>query len=172
MADVLCTNNAIGCPSGATRPTSAHPTQTATSYTRATQNKQRLVNWQDNPNYSVITQAQARYEYNSQCKEQISFYISRMNMVGMREHNKTSTNSESTFSSVWGQMYLWKIFKGMMLVFWAFSLLTTNPEEKKKNKPTDPLHLPYLFCCIGYYQGPYLAFFRLPFTVIFLSDCW
>lgn len=126
MADVLCTNNAIGCPSGGIRPTSAHPTQTATSYTQDTQNKQRLVNWQDNPNYSVITQAQARYEYNSQCKEQILFYISRMNVVAMREHNKTSTNFESTFSSLWGQLYLWKIFKGMTLVFSVFSLLTAN----------------------------------------------
>lgn len=139
MADVLCANNAIGCPSGAIRPTSAHPTQTATSYTQDTQNKQRLVNWQDNPNYSVITQAQARYEYNSQCKEQILFYISRMNVVAMREHNKTSTNFESTFSSVWGQLYLWKIFKGMTLVFSVFSLLTANPMKKTKTKPTMPL---------------------------------
>ena len=160
MADVLCTNNAIGCPSGATRPTSAHPTQTATSYTRATQNKQRLVNWQDNPNYSVITQAQARYEYNSQCKEQISFYISRMNVVGMREHNKTSTNSESTFSSVWGQMYLWKIFKGMMLVFWAFSLLTTNPEEKTKKQTHRPAASSLPFLLHWLLSGPIFSIFQ------------
>lgn len=56
MADVLCTNNATGCPSGhPPPPPQNNPIQTATSYTQDTQNKHSLVNWQDNPNYSVIT---------------------------------------------------------------------------------------------------------------------
>lgn len=65
MADVLCTNNAIGCPSGTTQLLNHHPlttttTKTATSYSQDTQGKHSLVNWQDNTNYSVITQAQTR----------------------------------------------------------------------------------------------------------------
>lgn len=41
-------------------PPTPHPLQTANSYTQDTQDKHSLVNWQDNPNYLVITQAQTR----------------------------------------------------------------------------------------------------------------
>lgn len=58
----LWTNKSTGCPSGSTSSSSptSHPTQTATSFTQDTKGKHSLVNWQDNPNYSLITQAQTR----------------------------------------------------------------------------------------------------------------
>lgn len=43
-----------------TAPPPPNPLQTANSYTQDTQDKHSLVNWQDNPNYLVITQAQTR----------------------------------------------------------------------------------------------------------------
>lgn len=68
-ADVLCTNNAVGCPSGAPRwpanpnappPPPPTPPPLANSYTQDARDKHSPVNWQGNPNYSVITQAQTR----------------------------------------------------------------------------------------------------------------
>lgn len=70
---------------GQTSPPPQHP-NTPTSYTQDTQNKHSPVNWQDFANYSVITQAQARYEYLSQRKEQILFYISKLH-EGARQNN-------------------------------------------------------------------------------------
>lgn len=40
--------------------TTTLPLQTAKSFTQDTQDKHSLVNWQDSPNYSVITQVQTR----------------------------------------------------------------------------------------------------------------
>lgn len=90
MADAPWTHKSSGCPSGSTSPPTSHQTQTATSSTQDTKGKHILVNWQDNPNYSLITQAQTRERMSKIPSRKSKYYSKQESWVSTGNANNTS----------------------------------------------------------------------------------